>query len=299
MVLNSPWFDMQGPILAAHRRHRGAQAASAHRQPMRRDPAQRHRLLRPQPAPRPRRRVGLQPGLEAAGVAARSTSAGCAPSAPATPSCTAASRWAARCWCCPPARTACPSEMGEDVHGHDIVLDVEQIRRWAPSVGRHVTVVAVEGARHDVVLSRPAGAQPGLRRAGPLARGVRQGGPTLRSTRRPGPRPVARVSDVFRSRSPWLALAGRGTVGAPGLIDAERQHRAAGPRPEHGLARRLSPVSSRCRSLGGAAAGPPAGRGSGEQERLASAATPTTTITTRSPSGGQPAARRWRRSGRR
>ena len=34
------------------------------------------------------------------------------------------------------------------------MLDVEQIRRWAPSVGRHVTLVSVDGARHDVVLSR-------------------------------------------------------------------------------------------------------------------------------------------------
>ncbi len=38
---------------------------------------------------------------------------------------------------------------------HDIVLDVEQIRRWASSIGRHVTSIAVEGAMHDVVLSRP------------------------------------------------------------------------------------------------------------------------------------------------
>jgi alpha-beta hydrolase superfamily lysophospholipase len=38
---------------------------------------------------------------------------------------------------------------------HDIVLDVEQIRRWASSVGTHVTSIAIEGAMHDVVLSRP------------------------------------------------------------------------------------------------------------------------------------------------
>ena len=50
--------------------------------------------------------------------------------------------------------TRFPTEMGDDVHGHDIVLEVEQIRRWATSVGRHVTVVSIEGARHDVVLSR-------------------------------------------------------------------------------------------------------------------------------------------------
>jgi alpha-beta hydrolase superfamily lysophospholipase len=29
------------------------------------------------------------------------------------------------------------------------------MRRWAPAIGTHVTYVAVPGARHDVVLSRP------------------------------------------------------------------------------------------------------------------------------------------------
>lgn len=53
------------------------------------------------------------------------------------------------------ARTAYPAEMGEDVHRHDIVLDVRQIRRWATCLGRHVTSIAVEDARHDVVLSLP------------------------------------------------------------------------------------------------------------------------------------------------
>ncbi|MBO0846213.1 MAG: alpha/beta hydrolase [Nocardioides sp.] len=50
--------------------------------------------------------------------------------------------------------SALPTEMGEDVHTHDIVLDVEQIRRWAPALGRHVTYVGIEDARHDVFLSR-------------------------------------------------------------------------------------------------------------------------------------------------
>jgi alpha-beta hydrolase superfamily lysophospholipase len=45
--------------------------------------------------------------------------------------------------------------MGDDVHAHDIVLDVEQIRRWTPALGRHVTYVAIAGARHDVFLSLP------------------------------------------------------------------------------------------------------------------------------------------------
>jgi alpha-beta hydrolase superfamily lysophospholipase len=51
-------------------------------------------------------------------------------------------------------RSTLPEEMGEDVHGTDIVLDVSQIRRWATAYGPHVTYVAIEGARHDVVLSR-------------------------------------------------------------------------------------------------------------------------------------------------
>lgn len=53
------------------------------------------------------------------------------------------------------ARSAVPEEMGDDVHRHDVVLDVRQIRQWAPALGRHVTYVGVEGARHDVVLSLP------------------------------------------------------------------------------------------------------------------------------------------------
>ena len=51
-------------------------------------------------------------------------------------------------------RTTAPTEMGEDARSSDIVLDVAQIRRWAPALGSHVTVVAIEGAIHDVVLSR-------------------------------------------------------------------------------------------------------------------------------------------------
>ena len=52
------------------------------------------------------------------------------------------------------ARSTAPTELGEDVHSTDIVLDVEQIRRWSSSLGRHVTYVGIDGARHDVFLSR-------------------------------------------------------------------------------------------------------------------------------------------------
>ncbi|MDN5744357.1 MAG: alpha/beta hydrolase [Nocardioidaceae bacterium] len=43
----------------------------------------------------------------------------------------------------------------EDAFCTDIVLDVDQIRRWSTAVGTHHTYVAVPGAMHDVILSRP------------------------------------------------------------------------------------------------------------------------------------------------
>jgi len=48
-----------------------------------------------------------------------------------------------------------PLRMTEEVHTTDIVLDVEQIRRWSTALGKHVTYVAVPEAVHDVILSRP------------------------------------------------------------------------------------------------------------------------------------------------
>lgn len=50
--------------------------------------------------------------------------------------------------------TSFPRTMTEDVYRHDIVLDVDQIRRWSSSLGHQVSYVAVPGAMHDVVLSR-------------------------------------------------------------------------------------------------------------------------------------------------
>ena len=52
--------------------------------------------------------------------------------------------------------TAAPTVMGDEVHLSDIVLDVRQIHRWTPALGsKHLTVVAIDGARHDVTLSLP------------------------------------------------------------------------------------------------------------------------------------------------
>ena len=45
-------------------------------------------------------------------------------------------------------------KLADEVHANDIVLDVSQIRRWATALGRHVTYVGIDGAMHDVFLSR-------------------------------------------------------------------------------------------------------------------------------------------------
>ena len=51
-------------------------------------------------------------------------------------------------------RSGTEAQLGDAATSTDIVLDVEQIRHWAPSLGRHVTIAQVEGAMHDVTLSR-------------------------------------------------------------------------------------------------------------------------------------------------
>ena len=82
MVLNSPWVDMHGPFwLRLGARRRSSQLGSD--QPKREIPRSRQRDLRPQPAPRPRRRVGLRPGAGSRSSRGRSTPGGCARSAAA------------------------------------------------------------------------------------------------------------------------------------------------------------------------------------------------------------------------
>ena len=154
MVLNSPWFDMHG-LVAAARSSAGRRSCSS-------APASRSGWIpRTSPASTPAACTStttasgtfdlaleadhVLPGLRrlAAGdpARARGLHAGLDIGCPALVLSSGGS--------------ALPTEMGEDVHGHDIVLDVDQIRRWAPALGRHVTYVGIEGARHDVVLSRP------------------------------------------------------------------------------------------------------------------------------------------------
>ena len=51
-------------------------------------------------------------------------------------------------------RSGQPKKYDETCSSTDIVLDVEQIRKWAHKLGDHVTLARVEGALHDVMLSR-------------------------------------------------------------------------------------------------------------------------------------------------
>ena len=134
--MNSPWLDLQGSALLRARRHPDRQAA-------RRAPADARDQARTSPASTP---AACTSTTRASGTSTCSgsrssrspcTPAGCAPSARATPELHrgldarlpgAGAR--------PRARSALPEEMGEDVHGTDIVLDVAQIRRWATALGR-------------------------------------------------------------------------------------------------------------------------------------------------------------------
>jgi alpha-beta hydrolase superfamily lysophospholipase len=47
-------------------------------------------------------------------------------------------------------------QVNELIHSADAVLDVAHMARWAPRLGRHVTLVRFDGGLHDLVLSPPA-----------------------------------------------------------------------------------------------------------------------------------------------
>jgi alpha-beta hydrolase superfamily lysophospholipase len=54
------------------------------------------------------------------------------------------------------AASSHPKEYDDSCSSTDIVLDVELIRKWAHKLADHVTLVRVQGAIHDVFLSRAA-----------------------------------------------------------------------------------------------------------------------------------------------
>jgi alpha-beta hydrolase superfamily lysophospholipase len=47
------------------------------------------------------------------------------------------------------------ARFAEAAHTADAVLNVADIVRWAPKLGRNVTIVRIDGGRHDLTLSRP------------------------------------------------------------------------------------------------------------------------------------------------
>jgi alpha-beta hydrolase superfamily lysophospholipase len=51
-------------------------------------------------------------------------------------------------------RTVTVKAWDEDLLRGDAVLDADSIARWAPAIGRNVTVVRIEDGLHDLVLSR-------------------------------------------------------------------------------------------------------------------------------------------------
>jgi alpha-beta hydrolase superfamily lysophospholipase len=46
-----------------------------------------------------------------------------------------------------------PRSWNEEAQRFDTVLDADQIARWSPKLGRHVTLLRIEGGMHDLVLS--------------------------------------------------------------------------------------------------------------------------------------------------
>jgi alpha-beta hydrolase superfamily lysophospholipase len=153
LVLNSPWLDMQGPLwlrTIGTAAVRGVGRYQPRRLlPRRVDPFYGHSLHRDHAgeweydlAWKPIDSWPLYFGwLRAIRRAHAQVHRGLDVGVPVLVLCSGGTHW--------------PKQMSEEVHSFDIVLDVAQIRRWAPELGRHVTIVSIEGALHDVVLSRP------------------------------------------------------------------------------------------------------------------------------------------------
>lgn len=60
----------------------------------------------------------------------------------------------------------------------DAVLDVEHMVRWAPRLGRHVTLARFDGGLHDLTLSGPAVREKVFVEVGRWADGFLDTGPT-------------------------------------------------------------------------------------------------------------------------
>src|SRR5690606_25858087 len=67
----------------------------------------------------------------------------------------------------------------------DAVLDVEHMVRWAPRLGRHVTVARFDGGMHDLTLSGTAVREKVFQEVGRWADAFFDAGPTARAGERP------------------------------------------------------------------------------------------------------------------
>ncbi|WP_091078117.1 alpha/beta hydrolase [Micromonospora nigra] len=76
----------------------------------------------------------------------------------------------------------------ESVALADAVLNVEDMVRWAPRLGRHVTVARFDGGMHDLTLSGPAVREKVLAEVGRWAEAFLCAGPTTTDAVPPAPR---------------------------------------------------------------------------------------------------------------
>ena len=217
--------------MAAQPRDAAGDRAARHQPADAGDPAPDQQRLRPLPAPRARRRVGLRPRLEAAGlppdlrrVAARRTARPrrcCTPGSTSTPPRS----------CCPRARSWFGERDRGDAARHDIVLDVQQIRRWASSVGTPRHLGRRRGRRSTTSSSPGPRCAAAPTTTSTPGSGVGGGAPARRQTRKATSAATPTTAITTRSRS---AAAGG------------RRSPRSGPRsPTRGRSGRRRP--SRCR----------------------------------------------------
>ena len=94
-----------------------------------------------------------------------------------------------------PVLVACSTRSYRGIRWHELarrsdsVLDVRDMLRWAPFLGRHVTILQVNGGMHDLTLSARTGPGVVLRRSRPLAGHVRRRFPRARPGRSWPPHP--------------------------------------------------------------------------------------------------------------
>ena len=132
IVLNAPWFDLQGSTLRAARARRPVVTQLARRQPKRVDPAHGHRASTPAACTATTRASGTSTWPGSRSSRGRRTPAGWPPIRRGQPSCTRGLDLPFPALVLASARPARPDRDGRRRPHHDIVLDVEQIRRWAP-----------------------------------------------------------------------------------------------------------------------------------------------------------------------